>query len=188
MSLGISRVLASFCLVFSFVFSVSACAAEDLSPDLLAAQASCPQWQAVAINWSVPAAGQRGILLYLWSPRMVLSVQHAAQMQAAAQSLGLRWQAMHDPRISAQEIASTLQAAAVSAQVRKVLDASVPLCDADLLAQGQTLRHFPAAWVYQQNATRGWLPRGLPIIGVMPLVFWRQAIAERQSGIEGKNR
>jgi hypothetical protein len=148
--------------------------------DLTAAQSNCDSWRNAATAWPVAKSGQKAVL-YLWSPRMVLSVQHAAQVQAVAQSLGLRWQPMYDPRVPATEIQAALQADAVSVQTRQTLAASTPLCDADLLAQEQTLRHFPTAWVYRLDAQLGWQQMGLPIVSAMPAAFWRLALAERES-------
>ena len=177
MRLGLFRALAALALALSASASVSAWAAEDLSPDLRAAQASCPQWQALASDWPTPAAGQRGVLLYLWSPRMALSVLHAAEVAQVAQRHGLVWVVALDPRLPAGEAAAAF--AAASSSVQAALQSSLPLCDASLLAQGQTLRHFPTAWVYGFSPARGWQVQGRPIVSAMPAEFWQLAIAER---------
>lgn len=152
-------------------------APQALPLDLAAAQASCPQWQAVTAHWPVPTAGQGRVLLYLWSPRMVLSVQQAAQVQQVAAVQGLRWQAALDPRVPAEEAAAALAAASPAAQA--ALGTSPPLCDAALLVQGQSLRHFPTAWVWRFTAQAGWQVQGQPIVSAMPPAFWQQALAER---------
>ena len=152
----------------------------ELRPDLQAAQLSCPQWQAVSVpHLSELASHQR--LLYLWSPRMVLSVLHAHEVKQVAQDLGLQWQAASDPRVPAPELATAW--AAMPAGVQTALAGSQPLCDAVLLAQGQSLRHLPTAWVLRWDAAgQRWQPQGLPIVSAMPPVFWRQAVHERLQG------
>ena len=155
--------------------------------DLTAAQISCSSWSKVSAVWPV-LHHEQGVLLYLWSPRMALSVQHAAQVRAVAQSLDLHWQPVHDPRIPSGEIHSSLQAPAVSLHARQTLATSAPLCDADLLAQGQTLRHFPIAWVYQQDSQLVWRQTGLPIVSAMPAMFWHSALLERVKSQDRKNR
>jgi hypothetical protein len=178
MRLGLFRALAALGLALS----VSVWADENLSPDLRGAQASCSHWQAAASDWPAPAAGQRGVLLYLWSPRMVLSVQHAAQVRQIAVAAGLRWQAARDPRVPADEGAAAL--ASASAVVQAALQGSPPLCDAALLAQGQSLRHFPTAWLWRLDAQTAWQQQGRPIVGAMPPAFWQQALAERLQGLK----
>jgi hypothetical protein len=122
------------------------------------------------------------VLLYLWSPRMVLSVQHAAQVRQIAADAGWRWQAVRDPRVPADEGAAALKAAAPAAQA--ALQGSPALCDAALLAQGQSLRHFPTAWLWRFDAQTAWQQQGRPIVGVMPPAFWQQALAERWQGLK----
>ncbi len=150
--------------------------------DLSAARLSCPSFAPISATWAAPQAAAEqpaaAQLLYLWSPRMVLSLQHAAEVQAVAQALGLVWRVATDPRVPAAEIAAALAAAPPDAQA--ALAASEPLCDAQVLAQGQSLRHFPTAWVYIWAAGQGsWQRQPVPIVSAMPPGFWRQAVQER---------
>jgi hypothetical protein len=108
---------------------------------------------------------------------MALSVLHAAEVAQVAQSHGLVWVAALDPRVPAGEAAAALAAAPPAVQA--ALAVHLPLCDASLLAQPQTLRHFPTAWVYGFSPERGWQVQGRPIVSAMPAEFWQQAIAER---------
>lgn len=150
----------------------------NLSPDFSAAQVSCTHFHALDMTGSAAAKKEdQGRLLYLWSPRMALSVLHAAQVQQVARRHGLVWLAAVDPRVPADEWQAALAAAPVAAQA--VLRASQPLCDASLLAQPQTLRHFPTAWVYGFSPKRGWQVQGRPIVSAMPPAFWHEAVAER---------
>ena len=158
--------------------------------DWLAAQLSCPAHQPIAQLFEQRGlASDQPVLLYLWSPRMVLSVQHAHAVQQVAQSLGLQWLAVRDPRQPQAEaeaaLASLPAAAAAAAAAAQALHPAQALCDQGLLMQAQTLRHFPTAWVFRrevvgESAAAVWQQRGLPIVSAMPAVFWRQAIKERQ--------
>jgi hypothetical protein len=124
-------------------------------------------------------------LVYVWSPRMVLSAQHAADAQQQAALAGLRWVAVHDPRVPADERwAALAQLARTHSASAQALDASLPLCDAQLMAR-DALRHFPSAFIWRgaavdgnaASATQGWV--GAPIVGAMPAVFWAMALRER---------
>jgi len=125
------------------------------------------------------ATGQRRVLLYLWSPRMVLSAEHAGEVQAVAQALGLAWLPVFDPRLPQAEVNAALASAAIPPLARTALRASWPLCDRALLQAPQTLRHFPTAFVYVQDEKGAWQRLGLPIVSAMPSVFWREAIEQR---------
>ena len=158
--------------------------------DWLAAQLSCPAHQPIAQLFEQRGlASDQPVLLYLWSPRMVLSVQHAHAVQQVAQSLGLQWLAVRDPRLpqaEAEAALTTLPAAAAQA-----LHPAQALCDQGLLMQAQTLRHFPTAWVFRREVVgesvgAAWQQQGLPIVSAMLPVFWRQAILERQALKTGK--
>ena len=150
----------------------------NLSPDFSAVQISCTHFHALDITWpaAVKKKGQ-GRLLYLWSPRMVLSVLHAAAVQQVARQQGLVWVAAADPRVPVDEWQAALAAAPAAAQM--ALRDSQPLCDVRLLAQAQTLRHFPTAWVYTFSPEAGWQVQGTPIVSAMPPAFWQEAVAER---------
>ena len=155
--------------------------------DWTASQLSCPQH--LPVSQQLPAlqpaasAGQ-GVLVYLWSPRMVLSVLHAHEAQQVAQRAGLAWLPLLDPRlpqVEAQDALITLSPAQAAA-LRPVQN----LCDQKLLQAGQTLRHFPTAWVFRraptsESAGEAWQQQGLPIVSAMPAGYWQQAVAERLS-------
>lgn len=151
--------------------------------DGAAAQLSCPVHQPLTQALDAFASAQdkdAEALLYLWSPRMVLSVQHAHQVRLVARARGLLWLPMLDPRVPQAEAETALQTLAPwqAAALRPVQ----PLCDHDLLQAGQTLRHFPTAWVWQRPAASNlWQQQGLPIVSAMPAQFWDQAIVQRLS-------
>lgn len=137
----------------------------------------------------------QGALVYVWSPRMVLSAQHAAQVQQQAAAAGLRWFAVHDLGLPEAEKAAALSRLAYAHPTSaQALQASQPLCDAQLMAR-DALRHFPTAFVWRDavfstashSATpapghrlpldAGWA--GHPIVGAMPPQFWAVALRER---------
>ena len=109
---------------------------------------------------------QQPALLYVWSPRMVLSVQHAAEVASVAEQQGLRFVPVVDGRISAQEIADTLPAG-------HLLQASPALCSPQLENQ-YAYRHFPTAWVVQHGTYH---PQ--PLVSAMPPQWWRKGIQLR---------
>jgi hypothetical protein len=117
-------------------------------------------------------------LLYVWSPRMGLSAQHAASVQRQAHEHGLRFVAMYDAHVPADEVDAALRSMArsgVTALINSAssLQKSQPLC-ANSLLERDALRHFPTAFVL--------LPSGLhrhPIVGAMPPGAWAQSLQQR---------
>jgi hypothetical protein len=149
----------------------------------------------------------QGALLYVWSPHMVLSAQHAASAQRQAQLLGLRFVPLHDagvPLAEVQAAGQRLRGLGLNAanspgtagsphgsRVAKpgeeppytrsanALATSLPLCAASLLER-DALRHFPTAFVVQPSGVHRY-----PIIGAMPELAWASSIAQRLT-IEGQ--
>lgn len=124
-----------------------------------------------------------GVLLYVWSPRMAMSAQHAATVQAQAQARGLGFVALHDAQVGDAERDAALArlgqmglnnvAAAAEQASAQILQRSLPLCAPALLERdGQ--RHFPTAWVLSH---RGLHPR--PMVGAMPAQAWALSLAQR---------
>ena len=127
-------------------------------------------WQ--ALQRSTAADGEaRPVLLYVWSPRMVLSAQHAAEVRQVAVDLGVDWLPVHDGRVPAGEIREAVQTLDVAD--RQALAQSQPLCARELI-DADAWRHFPTAWLVQQGRadTR-------PLVSAMPPVYWRLGLQER---------
>jgi hypothetical protein len=151
-------------------------------------------------------AQQRGTLVYVWSPRMVYSVDNVAMASRAAAVAGLDFVVLHDARVPSAEISQTqaMSAAAASAgsQVpdrrlanlhsqRPVttdvdlatppfvspLHMSRPLCS-DQLIRAEALRHFPTAFVITKQGMHAH-----PIVGAMPIGAWISSIEQRLSGL-----
>ena len=136
------------------------------------------QESAAPCAMTVPS-GQKA-LLYVWSPRMVLSVQHAGAVRRQAQSMGLRWLPMHDASIEANELQATLSSQNHGAQRAnyRALKDSQPLCNQAWAEDHHALRHFPSAYVLYRE--RGeWRIAGEAIVGAMPLAYWRLALQQR---------
>jgi hypothetical protein len=117
-------------------------------------------------------------LLYVWSPRMVLSAQHAASVQQQARAQSLRFVAMYDPRVPAEEVDAALRSmvrSGVTALINSaaVLQKSEPLC-ANTLLERDALRHFPTAFVLLSDG-----PHRQPIVGAMPPEAWAQSLQQR---------
>ena len=120
----------------------------------------------------------QGALVYVWSPRMVLSAQHAASAQRQALAHGLLFVPLHDARVEDSEIASARAQLARQSDPQQVASArallnSLSLC-ADSLALHDALRHFPTAFVAQ-----GGLVHPRPIVGAMPETAWATSIVQR---------
>lgn len=105
-------------------------------------------------------AEQRGTLIYIWSPRMVYSVQNMAVASQAATASGLSFVALHDMRVPQTELPPAQEA-------------SQALCSA-LLIQRDALRHFPSAFVVNASGIH---PH--PIVGAMPWRAWVSSIHQR---------
>ena len=129
---------------------------------------------------ALTAPADQPALLYVWSPRMVLSVEHAGAVRAQAHSLGLRWQPVHDPAIAAEELQAALGSQVHGSQRAnyRALKDSQALCNADLIGQQHALRHFPTAYVLYRQGGEVHIA-GEAIVGAMPLAFWRLALQQR---------
>jgi hypothetical protein len=126
---------------------------------------------------------KQGTLVYVWSPRMVLSAQHAAQVQQQATDAGLLWQPVHEAQLPTDErLAALAKLAHAYPASSQALQNSLPLCDAQLIAR-DALRHFPTAFVWRDAPRGEGLPApgwaGNPIVGAMPVPFWASALRER---------
>ena len=141
---------------------------------------SAVQAQESAAACAMTVAPRQKALLYVWSPRMVLSVQHAGAVRRQAQSMGLRWLPMHDASIESNELQATLNSQKQGAQRAnyRALKDTQPLCNLAWAEEHHALRHFPSAYVLYQQ--RGELRiAGEAIVGAMPLVYWRLALQQR---------
>lgn len=116
-------------------------------------------------------------LIYVWSPRMVLSVAQAHLAAQAAESEGLKFIPVVDGRIPESEwqhalLRLTQDVLAPTAR-SSVLQNSQALCAPSLIEQDAYL-HFPTAFVLQNGKLH---PQKL--VGAMPAHFWKQGIRER---------
>jgi hypothetical protein len=137
---------------------------------------------------SLQAKSERGVLVYVWSPRMVYSVQ---QMQIAARAAavnGLDFVAVHDGRVPEKELISLkskpslpLHGAEINIKAQDLAtppyfphtDSSLPLCASELL-NSEALRHFPTAFIVTLQGVHR-----QPIVGAMPPAAWHSSIAQR---------
>ena len=108
-------------------------------------------------------------LVYVWSPRMVLSVTQAHLAAEQAKALGLRFIPVVDGRLPVAEWQSALK----QTNNAEILGQSEPLCASALIEKDAYL-HFPTAFVIQNGDIH---PQKL--IGAMPANFWRQGIEAR---------
>ena len=155
-----------------WVAGVLASAAVLMSPAIRAE--SCldeAQWQALQQQ-----SGTQPVLLYVWSPRMVLSARHAAEVQQVATDLAIDWLAVHDGRVPDSEIQQARQT--LDAASQQALAHSQPLCAQELI-EADAYRHFPTAWLVQQGRAET-----RPLVSAMPAAYWRLGIEERLHGGE----
>ena len=124
------------------------------------------------IRLSEPAS-----LLYVWSPRMVLSATQAHLAADAAKAEGLAFVPLVDGRVPTTEWQSALHTLAATQPLNAAaLVATQVLCSPKLLEK-DAYAHFPTAFVAKNGDLH---PNRL--IGAMPLQFWRQGIRERLDG------
>jgi hypothetical protein len=117
-------------------------------------------------------------LLYVWSPRMVLSAHEAASVRQQARAQGLRFVPLHDAQVPGGEISAALKRMASSGTAALVNSASSlknsqALC-ASALLERDALRHFPTAFVL--------LHSGLAqhaLVGAMPASAWATGLRQR---------
>jgi len=118
--------------------------------------------------------GGPGSLLYVWSPRMVLSATQAHLAADAAKATGLTFVPLVDGRLPASEWQSALRTLAVTQpKDAEALATTEPLCSAKLVEK-DAYAHFPMAFVVKSGELH---PNRL--IGAMPEQFWAQGIQER---------
>ena len=108
------------------------------------------------------ADSQHGALIYVWSPRMVYSVQNMETALRAAETSGLKFVALHDSRVPDSELPG-------------LPIASEAMCSQQLIAN-DALRHFPSAFVVNQHGIHRHA-----IVGAMPASAWASSIAQRLS-------
>jgi hypothetical protein len=150
--------------------------AQTCFDDVKLVQASGVDTVDVGVN--LAQSNWQGRLLYVWSPRMVLSAQYAASAQRQAVLQGLQFVALHDANVPEAELRAALGRLQHSDQVQyatsaQALAQSQPLC-AQTLLQRNALRHFPTAFVQRTDG----LHRHA-IIGAMPEAAWASSIAQR---------
>ena len=117
---------------------------------------------------------QQGSLLYVWSPRMVLSATQAHLAADAAKAAGLKFVPLVDGRLPAAEWQSALRTlAATQPKDAEALAATESLCSPKLIEK-DAYAHFPTAFVVKSGEIH---PNRL--IGAMPGQFWAQGIQER---------
>jgi hypothetical protein len=117
---------------------------------------------------------QHNSLLYVWSPRMVLSATQVRLAAESAKASGLQFIPLIDGRIPADEWQSALQTLAKSQDTdAEVLANSQVLC-ASKLIEKDAYAHFPTAFVVKSGEIH---PNRL--IGAMPANFWMLGIKER---------
>lgn len=142
---------------------------------------------------------QRPQLLYIWSPRMVLSAQHAVLAARAAQELEMDFVPLTVPGLNDGEKRAALKALQESANERinklrppwaveyqqsaQLLWPSRSLCkdvlhDLDDVADLDVQLHFPSAFLVQQGRIH---PNAMR--GAMPLDFWISALQLRLASI-----
>jgi hypothetical protein len=125
-------------------------------------------------NIAMRSGNDTGTLVYVWSPRMVLSLTQAHLAAQAAAQQGLDFFPLRDARVPDAEIADALKAArAHSPEGTAAVSNSSTLC-ATVLIEAQALRHFPTAFVLTARGTHRF-----PIVGAMPLAAWQRSITQR---------
>ncbi len=129
-----------------------------------------PCFGSAQLAQAIAASVTHPTLIYVWSPRMALSVQHAQSVQAQAAAAGLAFLPVHDARIDAGQVQAAV--ARVGEQAAPLAN-SQPLC-APALDARDALRHFPTAFVLRAGGLHG-----RSIVGAMPPAFWGSSLRQR---------
>lgn len=131
---------------------------------------------------------KRGALIYVWSPRMVYSVQQMTLAARAAATYGLDFVVVHDMRVPPSEVWSYKNKPhpeSLNEQIKieeqdlatppfvSIAGNSQPLCAAALLKQ-DAQRHFPTAFIVTSLGVHRHA-----IVGAMPPASWHQSIEQR---------
>jgi hypothetical protein len=137
---------------------------------------------------SLQLQSKRGSMVYVWSPRMVYSVQQMTIAARAAAVNGLDFVAVHDARVPEKELITfksksnpPLLSAEINIEAQDLAtppyfpptDSSLPLCASELL-KSEALRHFPTAFIVTAQGVHRH-----PIVGAMPTAAWHSSIAQR---------
>jgi hypothetical protein len=137
---------------------------------------------------NIQAQSKRGAMVYVWSPRMVYSVEQMTIAARAAAVNGLDFVVVNDGRVPAKELLSLQSKPSFSQSGAEIsitehdlatppyfplTDESVPLCAAELL-NNEALRHFPTAFIVTTLGVHRH-----PIVGAMPAGAWLSSIAQR---------
>ena len=126
------------------------------------------------LDWKKLQTSGQSALVYVWSPRMVLSATQAAIVKAHVIDLKLGWLALHDDRLPASEVAAALQTLQrIKPASAQALATSRPLCASDLYRRDAYL-HFPTAFLLSRGVVHP-----AKIVGAMPASFWSAALTER---------
>ena len=129
------------------------------------------------IQLSEPAS-----LLYVWSPRMVLSATQAHLAADAAKAEGMVFVPLVDGRIPVTEWQAALRTlAATQPWDAAALAATQVLCSPKLLEK-DAYAHFPTAFIAKNGQMH---PNRL--IGAMPAQFWAQGIQERLKQVDASD-
>ena len=115
------------------------------------------------VDWDRLRATQPRGLIYVWSPKMPLSISGLPEIRAAALELGLPLAEVLDPGLSSKEVAEA-RARIPGVRVGRSFD---------LDYRGAFL-HFPSVLVHEQGSVRG-----APILGRLGREGWKSAIAHR---------
>jgi hypothetical protein len=113
-------------------------------------------------------------VVYVWSPRMVLSATEAGQALAGANALGLDFVPVVDGRLPLAEWHAALDTLADLAPVSaKALTQTRPLCASVLIAK-DAYRHFPTGFLIVKNRVHP-----ATLVGAMPAAFWQEGLRMR---------
>lgn len=113
-------------------------------------------------------------LLYVWSPRMVLSATQARLAAESAKALNVQFVPLVDGRIAASEWQSALRTLATTQPMDAEVLATTQVLCSEKLIEKDAYTHFPTAFVVKSGEIH---PNRL--IGAMPANFWQQGINER---------
>jgi hypothetical protein len=128
-------------------------------------------------------AGMPRAMVYVWSPRMVLSATEAGQALSGAAALGLAFVPVVDGRLPLAEWQSAMtRLAGLSPDSARALAETRPLCATELISN-DAYRHFPTAFLVVNDKVHP-----ATLVGAMPAAFWQEGLRLRLADLPSAPR
>lgn len=158
-------------LAVLFIACTTACHNTPHAP-VSTAEAEAHSGKAVEAN---PFAGCT--MHYVWSPRMVLSAQHATAALTVAEKMKMRFRIHHPADIPDAEISATLtRLLPEHPRSATLLHASTPI--KPIQVTGHVFNHYPTVWLQRDRQRTGM------VTGAMPEPYWNRTLQQLRQALQ----